>query len=480
MGPVSHPVGPVALPPNGADVDPELAIAVPLIPDFPFTELDGSRRALDELIAAFPVDLSGVHVQDRLVPGPAGAPDVPVRIFTPLSADPGVQPGVLDIHGGGFALGMVALDDAANAAIARDVGAVVVSVDYRLAPEHPFPAPAEDCYAALVWFAGHAAELGVDPARIAVLGDSAGGGLAATTALLARDRGGPALAMQVLIEPELDDRLDTHSMRTGADTVGWNNAQAAHSWRYYLGGRPATDVRRAGPDGRPVRAAADLPDRQRAGLPARRGPGVRPPAAGRRRLHRTALLAGCVPRLRHPGADGPGGDAGRCGAARRAAPRPAGRRRRPRPDRAAEADRTRYEGGTNDGSGRGDRRTAGRHGRERREAAARDDARGGPRLRRACCASSTARARRSPRCARSGCRSPVATRSRCGCWCRRRARLGDRLLPRRRLGDRRAGRVRHHGAGSWPSAPARWSRWSTTGSPPSTATRPRPRTPGPR
>jgi acetyl esterase/lipase len=221
-------------------VDPELAVAVPLIPDFPFTELDRSRHALSELIAAFPVDLSGVVIEDRLVPGPAGAPDVPVRIFTPQAAGSGWRPGVLDIHGGGFALGVVALDDGANAAIARDVGAVVVSVDYRLAPEHPFPAPAEDCYAALVWFAGHAAELGVDPTRIAVFGDSAGGGLAATTALLARDRGGPQLAMQVLIEPELDDRLDTHSMRTGADTVGWNNQQAAHSWRYYLGGRPAT------------------------------------------------------------------------------------------------------------------------------------------------------------------------------------------------------------------------------------------------
>jgi acetyl esterase len=226
-------------------VDPELAIAVPLIPKFPFSELAQSRRTVDELIAAFPVDLSGIRVADRLVPGPAGAPEVSVRIFTPdrpaedvtAAAD---RAGVLDIHGGGFALGTVALDDASNAAIARELDVVVVSVEYRLAPEHPFPAPAEDCYAALVWFAAHATELGVDPARIAVLGDSAGGGLAATTALLARDRGGPPLAMQVLVEPELDDRLDTHSMRTGADTVGWDNAQAVHSWRYYLGDAPAT------------------------------------------------------------------------------------------------------------------------------------------------------------------------------------------------------------------------------------------------
>jgi acetyl esterase/lipase len=220
-------------------VDPELAVAVPLIPTFPFTELEQSRRTLDELIAAFPVDLAGVRVSELRVPGPVDAPDVRVRIFTPEAAETALRPGVLDIHGGGFAVGTVDLDDGSNAAIARDIGAVVVSVDYRLAPEHPFPAPAEDCYAALVWFAGHAAELGVDPARIAVLGDSAGGGLAATTALLARDRGGPPLAMQVLIEPELDDRLDTHSMRTGADTVGWNNEQAVHSWRYYVGDGPA-------------------------------------------------------------------------------------------------------------------------------------------------------------------------------------------------------------------------------------------------
>jgi acetyl esterase/lipase len=222
-------------------VDPELAVAVPLIPNFPFTELDLARRTLAELIASFPVDLRGVRVEDRLVPGPSGAPALPIRIFIPEAPAEAVRrPGVLDIHGGGFAVGTVALDDASNVTIAREIGAVVLSVEYRLAPEHPFPAPAEDCYAALVWFAEHAAELGVDPARIAVLGDSAGGGLAATTALLARDRGGPRLAMQVLIEPELDDRLDTHSMRTGADTVGWNNEQAVQSWRYYLGTEPAT------------------------------------------------------------------------------------------------------------------------------------------------------------------------------------------------------------------------------------------------
>ncbi|MEQ3549539.1 alpha/beta hydrolase [Pseudonocardia nematodicida] len=221
-------------------MDRELAEAVALIPPLSFADLDRTRRLFDDLVVAVPADLSGVCVEDRLVPGPAGAPDVGVRILAPAEpAGAGPRPAVLDIHGGGFAIGSVALDDGANAAIVRATGAVVVSVEYRLAPEHPYPAGAEDCYAALTWLAAHAPELGADPARIALLGDSAGGGLAATTALYARDRGGPAPVLMALIEPELDDRLDTHSMRTGADTVVWNTAQAVHSWRYYLGGAPA-------------------------------------------------------------------------------------------------------------------------------------------------------------------------------------------------------------------------------------------------
>lgn len=220
-------------------VDVELAAAVPLIPDLPFNELDRTRRALDDLVTALPADLSGVRVEDRRAPGPDGGPDVGVRIYTP--EDRGVEPlpVVLDIHGGGFAVGTLALDDGPNAEIVREIGVAVVSVDYRLAPEHPYPAAAEDCFAVLRWLAADAGVLGLDGGRVAVLGDSAGGGLAATTALLARDRGGPALAMQVLVEPELDDRLDTPSMLAGSDTVGWDNAQAVLSWRYYLGTRPA-------------------------------------------------------------------------------------------------------------------------------------------------------------------------------------------------------------------------------------------------
>jgi acetyl esterase len=113
---------------------------------------------------------------------------------------------------------------------------VVVSVEYRLAPEDPFPAGLEDCYAALLWFAENAEGLGVDPDRIAVAGQSAGGGLAAATALLARDRGGPALCFQLLEIPELDDRLETPSMTQFVDTPLWNRPNAEHSWEWYLGG----------------------------------------------------------------------------------------------------------------------------------------------------------------------------------------------------------------------------------------------------
>jgi len=221
-------------------VDRELAEALPYLPQLPLSDLAAARAGFAELVAqAPPPDRSGVRAEDRTVPGPQGAPDVVVRVFTPESGA-GSRPGVLDIHGGGFVVGNRDLDDGVNLAIAREVGAVVVSVEYRLAPETPFPGPVEDCYAALQWLVAHAGELGVDAARVAVLGDSAGGGLAAAIALLARDRRGPALAMQVLLEPELDDRLQTHSMRTGTDTPVWHYANAVKSWEYYLGGQEPT------------------------------------------------------------------------------------------------------------------------------------------------------------------------------------------------------------------------------------------------
>ena len=159
-----------------------------------------------------------------------------VRTYTPDAPAPAEgRPALLDIHGGGFVVGDIEMEHGFAAGAARELGAVIAVVDYRLAPEHPFPAGLEDCYSALVWLHDNADRLGVDPARIAVGGQSAGGGLSAATALLARDRNGPPLCFQFLGIPELDHRLETTSMRTFVDTPMWHRANAVQSWAWYLG-----------------------------------------------------------------------------------------------------------------------------------------------------------------------------------------------------------------------------------------------------
>ena len=178
------------------------------------------------------------RVEDHTVPGPAG--DIPVRLYS-ASTEPGA--GVIAyFHGGGWVLSSIDGHDGLARRIAARTGAIVVSVEYRLAPEDPFPAGLEDCYAALCFTANNAAELEIDPARIAIAGQSAGGGLAAATTLLARDRGGPKLCFQLLEIPELDDRLETPSMRAFTDTPLWNLPNAEWSWRHYLGPAHAGEV----------------------------------------------------------------------------------------------------------------------------------------------------------------------------------------------------------------------------------------------
>jgi acetyl esterase/lipase len=200
------------------------------------------RGPRPEIFGTPPPDRDDVTKRDRTVPGRKGDPDVPIRIYTPRAPSRGARGCVVEIHGGGFIMGDVAMMDPWCQAVAALCDAVVVSVEYRLAPEHPFPAGIEDCHAALSWTAAHAGELGVDPARIAIAGQSAGGGLAAGTALLARDRGGPKLCFQLLEIPELDDRLETASMRAFTDTPLWNRPNAVWSWRYYLGESCGGDV----------------------------------------------------------------------------------------------------------------------------------------------------------------------------------------------------------------------------------------------
>jgi acetyl esterase/lipase len=220
--------------------DPELEAILPMLPavmdlSSPEKVQEARARGLEMFLQA--PDRSDVAKEDRRVPGSEGAPEVRVRLYRPLAAAAAARGCVFEIHGGGFMMGSIEMMDAWCQWVAAELDAVVVSVDYRLAPEHPFPAGIEDCHAALGWTARNAGALGIDPARIALAGQSAGGGLAAGTALLARDRGFPALCFQLLEIPELDDRLDTPSMLAFQDTPLWNRPNAVWSWKHYLGPR---------------------------------------------------------------------------------------------------------------------------------------------------------------------------------------------------------------------------------------------------
>jgi acetyl esterase len=223
--------------------DPELAAAIPMMPKADVTDLTAAKAEAEKFLRPIleQMDTTGVEIGELHVPGPAGAPDVRLITYRPQGVT-GPLPVVYDIHGGGFVLGTPEMNLPSNLAFARQLGALVVSVDYRLAPDHPFPAPVEDCYAGLTWVVAHAAELGADPDRVAVHGQSAGGGLAAALTLLARDRGGPAIRFQYLGIPAVDDRLDTPSMLAYIDTPVWNRPNAVLSWAAYLGaGLPGTD-----------------------------------------------------------------------------------------------------------------------------------------------------------------------------------------------------------------------------------------------
>jgi acetyl esterase/lipase len=200
-------------------------------------ELAERRKLLVEVMAmaasaAPPID--DVEKTDHLMPGPEGAPEVPVRVYRPQGAE-GPLPCIFDIHGGGMTTGSIETEDMPATLLAKFSGCVVTSVEYRLAPEHPDPAPVEDCYAALLGVVAKAGELGIDPDRIVLYGASAGGGLAAGTALLARDRGGPKPRLQMLLYPMLDDRLETPSSKEFVDIGIFDRRVNGEGWSDLLG-----------------------------------------------------------------------------------------------------------------------------------------------------------------------------------------------------------------------------------------------------
>ena len=225
-------------PPFDAELAPALeAMAEPGAVEFTLDAIPLLRQAPPPVPQPTDEDLrrgGAFEVSSRLVPGPAGAPDVPLLICRPASGGTAAA-GLYCIHGGGMMLGDNRTGLPHMLDLAGQFRAAVVSVEYRLAPETPHPGPVEDCYAGLAWTASHADELGIDPARIVVAGGSAGGGLAAAVALLARDRGGPALAGQLLLCPMLDDRNDTPSSWQMAGIGIWDHAANEVGWTALLG-----------------------------------------------------------------------------------------------------------------------------------------------------------------------------------------------------------------------------------------------------
>jgi len=234
---------------------PSLSLAAGEISDDPLARVDPELRegarallaqgalqwtpqalvALRARIPPAPKALASPPVERRVIPGASGAPDVAIQVIGASSSGK-PRPALLHIHGGGFILGRVEDSTPLCQTIAAELDCLVVNVEYRLSPETPFPGPVEDCYAALVWLHRNAEALGVDRSRIAVMGESAGGGLAAMVAIAARDRREVQLRYQVLIYPMLDDRTgSSRRVPPFIGRIGWNEAGNRFGWTSFLG-----------------------------------------------------------------------------------------------------------------------------------------------------------------------------------------------------------------------------------------------------
>ena len=244
----------VAPAPSARDlVDPEL---LPVLEAFPAMNLSEAtvpqlRALIAGMGAAAPLP-PGATVSEVAIPAD-GAPDVRALLIVPdtLAAP---APAILHMHGGAYVVGRPEMDLARLMGMAAELGCIILSVDYRLAPETPHPGPIEDCYVALGWLHAEAGRLGVDERRVAVMGESAGGGLAASLALLARDRGDHAICFQLLDAPTLDDRSAIAPLHPFAGQLIFTRESSRFGWRSLLGAEPG------GPGVSPYAAAARAAD----------------------------------------------------------------------------------------------------------------------------------------------------------------------------------------------------------------------------
>jgi len=226
-------------------LDPELAAISVLIPAFDLTDLTTSRRLETSLAAQGRRPLEEVAIEDLTMPRRDGG-QLRLRIYRPRRSRRHL-PALLYIHGGAFVLGSLATEDDRCEQYALHADCAVIALDYRLAPEDPFPAAYEDCIDALHWMKQHARQLGLDPRRLAVGGNSAGGALAAAVALESRTPDVPSLVHLLLVNPVLDHRQRTASMQRFTDTPVFNNIVSAQMWNLYLSASGDTIDYRASP-----------------------------------------------------------------------------------------------------------------------------------------------------------------------------------------------------------------------------------------
>lgn len=221
---------------------PELRDVAAQLPPPDYDDLAAAREMVAAMSRYLPaVDTTGVTIKDRVIQR-SDKSDLPVRVYRPSEQAATARPALIFLHWGGFVLGDLDTEHGRCVRLCRDAGLVVVSVDYRLAPEHPYPAALDDADAALRWVFAEADVLGVEARRIGVGGTSAGAGLAAGLALRTRDRGGPRVAAVYLGYPVLDDRRTTPSSTAFPATPNWASPANERMWEYYLSGDRAADT----------------------------------------------------------------------------------------------------------------------------------------------------------------------------------------------------------------------------------------------